>query len=293
MAVYWPSREERLMRQQIKPLLGEIKDVQKSLKKMVVETMKNPLFRVRNILPFHNTISRQYNEMGQIFKRWASYGITKSYMTSLQLIRSDLSMDKSLAKDPAKTIQEIMSSRATGATTNLAERIVGRDFTAGLRAGEKDLKKWSRQAQYALAKNPDLEFDIFKGLATRGNLDASITAIEARFFKEGAAHVDAEGFIKVGKRRMKPDAYARLLARTKFHELQSQAALVECKNYDTDLIKVSSHNGPSDVCKPFEGQRYSISGQSKKYPKMTELPPYHPNCRHTSHPDFDITDEAV
>ena len=48
-----------------------------------------------------------------------------------------------------------------------------------------------------------------------------------------------------------------------------------------DLVQVSAHMHPQiDPCTPHQGKVYSISGTSDVFPKLTERPPYHPNCKH-------------
>lgn len=89
---------------------------------------------------------------------------------------------------------------------------------------------------------------------------------------------------KGGFRNYKPDVYLEMVARTEGRKVQTQAVLDRMKEYDNDLMQVSSHNNPCPICVPFEGQIYSASGNSKTYPPLDDAPPFHPNCEHVIFP---------
>ncbi|MBA7557934.1 hypothetical protein ES705_50717 [subsurface metagenome] len=99
--------------------------------------------------------------------------------------------------------------------------------------------------------------------------------------------VNKKWYVQAGRYKYKPSYYAELVARTKFHQAQSQAALMQAANYETDLIQVSSHNTTTELCMPFEGKIFTISGKDKRFPPLTESPPYHPNCLHLLFPAFE------
>jgi hypothetical protein len=87
-----------------------------------------------------------------------------------------------------------------------------------------------------------------------------------------------------GVRNYKPDKYLHMVARTEGRMTQTQAVLDRIKEYDNDLVQVSTHNNPCRICVPFEGQIYSTSGKSKIYPPLDDAPPFHPNCEHVIFP---------
>lgn len=48
-----------------------------------------------------------------------------------------------------------------------------------------------------------------------------------------------------------------------------------------DVVKIIGgewHDCP--ICKQYEGNKYSLTGKTKKYPKLSIFPPFHPNCSH-------------
>ncbi len=93
-------------------------------------------------------------------------------------------------------------------------------------------------------------------------------------------------FVQAGNRKFSPSYYAELVARTKFHEAHSIAAVSQAGNYGTDLLQVSSHNTPTAICVPFEGKIFAVGGGDKRFPPLSDTPPYHPNCLHLLFPTF-------
>jgi len=71
-----------------------------------------------------------------------------------------------------------------------------------------------------------------------------------------------------------------MVSRVKFHEAQSAAARQTAANYDTDLIRISTHNTTTAICQEYEGKIFSISGKDKRFPILDQSPPFHVNCLH-------------
>lgn len=49
--------------------------------------------------------------------------------------------------------------------------------------------------------------------------------------------------------------------------------------YDMDLFEIDSHRSTCQQCRRHMGRVYSISGKAKGFPKLKDVPPFHPNCR--------------
>ena len=54
-----------------------------------------------------------------------------------------------------------------------------------------------------------------------------------------------------------------------------------------DLVQISEHKGSCKICIPYQGRVYSLSGDTKEYPKLPMFTPFHPNCRHVTTPFFE------
>lgn len=76
-------------------------------------------------------------------------------------------------------------------------------------------------------------------------------------------------------------SYGQMLARTHIIKSGNEGTINRAGEFDTDIVQVSTHGGACSICVPYEGRTYSISGNSKKYPKLAIELPIHPNCRHS------------
>jgi len=92
-----------------------------------------------------------------------------------------------------------------------------------------------------------------------------------------------DGMITVGKVTMNAKAYSDLLARTLSRAAHTEGTVNRCKQDGVDLVIITD-TGAVDFCRMYENQIFSISGNSKRFPKLTYRPPYHPNCTHNLSP---------
>jgi hypothetical protein len=95
-----------------------------------------------------------------------------------------------------------------------------------------------------------------------------------------------EDFIVINGRHYDVKSYAELVARTRMREAQTEATKELCKEFDNDLVQFSKHDNPCEECAKYEGEIYSISGDSDKYDQLPDEaePPIHPNCEHNLNP---------
>jgi hypothetical protein len=91
---------------------------------------------------------------------------------------------------------------------------------------------------------------------------------------------EVKGFTDKAGRRWDLANYARMCARTTAAEARTEAVINRLLDEGLDLVRVSKHEHPHDVCSKYEGRVYSISGVSAVYPRLKERPPFHPNCKH-------------
>lgn len=78
---------------------------------------------------------------------------------------------------------------------------------------------------------------------------------------------------------------------TTTREATSRATVTRLGEHDQDLVTVSSHAHKADECTPYDGNTYSISGQTDGYEQLDVAPPFHPNCAHVLTPaavSFDV-----
>lgn len=88
-------------------------------------------------------------------------------------------------------------------------------------------------------------------------------------------------FVDRAGRRWKLDVYAAMVARTTQREAVTLGVVDRMVQVGLDLVTVSRHPHSCDICTPFEGKTYSLTGRTKGYEVITVFPPFHPNCRHS------------
>ncbi len=86
-------------------------------------------------------------------------------------------------------------------------------------------------------------------------------------------------------------AYAEMVARTTTTEATNLGIVNQLRAMGRDLMQMTAHDGPCEICAPYEGRIYSISGETKDYPALNTVPgirdgywTLHPNCRHRFSP---------
>ena len=95
-------------------------------------------------------------------------------------------------------------------------------------------------------------------------------------------------FIRINGRNYNMEKYADMVAKTRLRHVQSEAVKNACAQFDNDLIEISSHGTDCEICLPWEGNVYSISGKTRGYPYLEAWPPFHPRCQHHARPTSEI-----
>jgi len=123
--------------------------------------------------------------------------------------------------------------------------------------------------------------------AVKKQLSANVLKKEIMDILRG--YTTKENFIKImGKdgieRMYNLRSYSEMVAQTTLAQAQTQATIDQCALYENDLVQVSSHGTVCDICKEYEGNIYSLSGNDPDYPMLDEPCPFHPNCAHGLEP---------
>lgn len=104
-------------------------------------------------------------------------------------------------------------------------------------------------------------------------------SLQANLKREGiTAFQDKSG------RRWGLENYTRMVARTTTREAVTEGTANRMIENGQDLVTISSHANPADICKPYEGNTYSLTGATKGYEILDQKPPFHPQCRHVMMP---------
>jgi hypothetical protein len=91
-------------------------------------------------------------------------------------------------------------------------------------------------------------------------------------------------FIDRAGRHWRIETYAEMVARTVVREAHSEGTIAQLADLDYDLVQVSSHVHDRDVCTPYDGRIYSLSGEDPDHPPLVARPPFHPRCVHVLRP---------
>ncbi len=98
-------------------------------------------------------------------------------------------------------------------------------------------------------------------------------------------------FISKAGRNYNLRDYSKMVARTELRRAQTEAVKNTCREYENDLVQWSRHANPCDECSQYEGQIYSLTGKSTKYPFIPAEPPLHPSCEHDISPTSEVAIE--
>lgn len=77
------------------------------------------------------------------------------------------------------------------------------------------------------------------------------------------------------------ESYAKMAVHTMAGEATNVGVATTMQARGFDLVEVNKVEGACDICKPYEGNTYSLSGANPDYPHLEKMPPFHPGpCRH-------------
>lgn len=232
----------------------------------------------------------------------------KTAVLSGNLNRADYLRERRAAIEGLLKAAEAQAAASTAIEVRNSYAKAGELGTTILRkAGAKELKatfaKADEQRLAILIENATVKFnditnfvgrrtdDIFRQISleqvTAGN---SLTRVELSANLEQAlaragvttTRSGVDRWINVGGRNFQLADYAEMVARTTPREAASRAMAARIQDNGYDLVEISSHSGGSDcdICGEYDGNTYSLSGNSREYEQLDELPPFHPNCGH-------------
>jgi Phage minor capsid protein 2 len=174
---------------------------------------------------------------------------------------------------PAQPFATAAQGRFFGAHESAAAAMAGQ-LDGRLVAAQLTIGRQARDV-FARVAREQVETGILGGLA-RKEVSAQI---RDELLKEGTtAFVDRAG------RRWALDTYAEVAARTATREAVSIGTANRMLELGADIVEISKHANSCPVCIPYEGRRFSLTGETPGYPRAIILPPFHPRCRHVATP---------
>ena len=205
---------------------------------------------------------------------WLSEGIPTSYLSGLEDAENQLAalnINTGAGKITLQVLKEIPDLEPHLAATNALMSEAYADFASGMNGMVKGAE---RVVSDALRRQ--IRLKIAEGRLTgKGARDVA---------KEIKDLAEQEGFTVLfdrGGRKWTLERYSEMLSRTHLIKANNEATANRALDFDIDIVEISTHGATDKICAPLEGKLFSISGNSEKYPKLKNQPPFHPSCRHS------------
>lgn len=276
---------------QLKPLLVKMGKKQKQLQTLLLSSLNNPSKSTAYWNRLRKEVNILYAEMQALMGPWLKANIPMVMKKTLRDLNALIKADSAILNTATRTLPQMI--RSTAPLSALMAQEASETFLMSLNAGRQNMIRFTRATQQVILSESQINLALLKGLSDTGDLRKAARVLSGEFWANTLDSIKNEQFVQAGRYRYTPRYYSELVARTKFHEAQSVGAMTTAKNYGTDLVQVSSHNTSTAICIPFEGNIYSISGASTRYPPLTDTPPYHPNCLHLLFPTFESALEGA
>ena len=168
-------------------------------------------------------------------------------------------------------INAILSAQDRAAAQVLAENAVGNfqkiDQIIGRRVDDVLRQIALQETTVSVASNQ----------ATISTADRLAVALQRAGLTEtdGVLH-----FVSINGRNYRLGPYTKMVARTTTREAATEGMKNRLLQNEIDLVQIDDGaEDACDICSPYQGKIYSLTGESQEYPQAVDLPPFHPNCR--------------
>ncbi|MCC2250072.1 phage minor capsid protein [Virgibacillus sp. AGTR] len=130
---------------------------------------------------------------------------------------------------------------------------------------------------------------------TTGEVLAGVTTAQQALRKTASkwAEQGVPALIDKKGRQWSTEAYTSMVMRSTSNDVANGMQDTRFNEYGVDLVEISSHAGARPLCEPYQGRIFSRSGNSEKYPTLSETSIGHPaglfgvNCGHVKYPYFE------
>lgn len=234
------------------------------------------------------TIDREYGIMQAALQKWARSVLPSEYAKQIADAVETMAKAEQMVYKAADIVASIEAQKSTAAITAKLGRDAVADMAKALNDGKAIVKRLTKATQQTLLDESVIDSALGKAYQEGDIKNFTEVLNELRPETKQWRDTVLQGkLVEVNGKHFQPEYYAELVARTKFHEVQSLATLDVADNVGSDLVIVSNHNTTTPMCQEHEGQVYSVSGTHPDYPPLTDSPPFHPNCLHTLHVTFE------
>ncbi len=169
---------------------------------------------------------------------------------------------------------------ALGVVNTAGIRVISEDILNDLDfaidSSRRNMRRHFRASQQILLDEAAINTSLLLSEARLENANARGRRLQRLF----ASHAASGQLININGRFWRLSTYADLIARTRLTEATTEAAFRSVVSMGIDTVRISDHGRTDKFCDPFAGKVFSISGRDKRFPILTERPPFHPRCRH-------------
>jgi len=275
----------------MKVRIAEIRSVYASAARRVIAALSSLEPEGYTAVKSGAVLSQVKNIIGELdaaVQAWAPGAIRAAYEESAGVARTRLEMIGAKALPTAK-YNLVRHDRKIAALT----KTVMTDYWKANRTIEKTARKYlavvgqaaagvTKLAQVQMFESTDALPFIKRLLKKARPADVNVATMASstvsRQIKDYLIKKIGGGdFINIKGRNYSLKAYAELVARTRMRESQTEAVVEMAKEYDNDLAQITTHDNPCDLCAEYQGEVYSISGDTPEYELLPDGgPPWHP-----------------
>ena len=208
-----------------------------------------------------DTIKKAFSSVRNIFNNWLADSVESEYEKQIRKLLKSESADF----DPTRFLVE--------------DSIL--QFDASTRASERTIEFVLMETQQKAIEEYRISSIISESMRNEISLRPAVKTL-AEELKE---NLEDGKFIEINGKSYNVDSYAETVVRTKTAEAHSVAMVEAAQKTGTNLVRISSHNTQSEICKKYEGKVFSLNGLGG-YPMLDAYPPFHPNCLHEMELEF-------
>ncbi|EMN60302.1 phage minor capsid protein (plasmid) [Leptospira interrogans] len=162
---------------------------------------------------------------------------------------------------------------------------------AAASGGKKKIESVFKATQQKVLAETKINKKLAEGILTDNNWKTAKENLEKTFRRKLKRNGIEDGnYLEINGRNYNVSSYSEMLTRTRLREAQTAGVRKYAEHTGNDLVQVSDHDTQTEICKKYEGKIFSISGDSKKYPKLEEWTPFHRNCLHVTLIFFDVVE---
>lgn len=267
--------DKAIKQAKIDELVAIVDKLDRESKAIVIDAISRDLTETKRLAAL-NQVKRLLQLAEADIKRWTVNSVSQAYLegaklTDEQLRNSKISVNVVTGE---MTIEALRTDNTLLIHKDAVNALIA-DTYLDIANGMNGLVK-GVERQLSDASKRQIRAKMIAGQLTGQSID------EVR--KEVVDIIGQQGFstlIDRGGRQWTLKRYSEMVTRHHIIKSGNEGTINRAAEFNVDIVEVSTHGGSCKICTPYEGRKYSLSGQSKQFPKLDLYPPYHPNCRHS------------